>query len=218
MVAVHVLLWSTDGLTDLRAPGGANVKFGDAFDIHRAGQAVCRTEGPNMGREGATMWTGGAATHAPVCRALHGPCRRISAMFSWISGHPWAYPVLEVLHLFGIATLLGNLLLLELRVWGAFGQLPLPALARAALLLSGAGFCLAATSGVLMFASQPLELLANRAFTVKMLLLAAAGSNAAWFHGRSSLRRLDGLAKAQALLSLGLWLSVLACGRFIAYV
>ena len=139
-------------------------------------------------------------------------------MFSWISGHPWAYPALEVVHLFGIATLLGNLLLLELRVWGAFGALPLPALARAALLLSVAGFCLAAGSGLLMFASQPLELLANRVFTLKMLLLATAGSNAAWFHGRGSLQRQDALAKAQAALSLGLWLAVLTCGRFIAYV
>jgi hypothetical protein len=139
-------------------------------------------------------------------------------MFTWISGHPWAYPALEVLHLVGIALLLGNLVLLELRVLGAAPALPLPALARAALAVALAGFGLAATSGLLMFASQPLELLANRVFTLKMLLLLTAGSNAAWFHGRGSLQRLDGLARAQALLSLGLWLAVLTCGRFIAYV
>ena len=139
-------------------------------------------------------------------------------MFSWISGHPWAYPALEVAHLVGIALLLGNLVLLELRVLGAAPALPVPALARAALTVALCGFALAATSGLLMFASQPMELLANRVFTLKMLLLMAAGSNAAWFHGRGSLQRLDGLAKAQALLSLGLWLAVLTCGRFIAYV
>jgi len=139
-------------------------------------------------------------------------------MFSWISGHPWAYPALEVLHLAGVALLLGNLVLLELRVLGLARTLPLPALARAALPLALAGFGLAAGAGLLMFASQPLELLANRVFTLKMLLVAAAGCNAAWFHGRGSLQRLDGLARAQALLSLGLWLAVLTCGRFIAYV
>lgn len=139
-------------------------------------------------------------------------------MFSWISSHPWAYPALEVAHLLGIALLLGNLVLLELRVLGAAPALPLPALARAALAVALSGFGLAATSGLLMFASQPQELLANRVFTLKMLLLAAAGSNAAWFHGRGSLQRLDALAKAQALLSLGLWGAVLTCGRFIAYV
>ncbi len=139
-------------------------------------------------------------------------------MFNWISGHPWAFPALEVAHLVGIALLLGNLVLLELRVLGAAPALPVPALARAALTVALTGFGLAATSGLLMFASQPMELLANRVFTLKMLLLMAAGSNAAWFHGRGSLQRLDGLAKAQALLSLGLWLAVLTCGRFIAYV
>ncbi len=139
-------------------------------------------------------------------------------MFSWISSHPWAYPVLEVAHLIGIALLLGNLVLLELRVLGAAPALPLPALARAALGVALCGFGLAATRGLLMFASQPLDLLANRVFTLKMLLLAAAASNAAWFHGRGSLQRLDGVAKAQTVLSLGLWLAVLTCGRFIAYV
>ncbi len=139
-------------------------------------------------------------------------------MFNWISGHPWAFPALEVAHLVGIALLLGNLVLLELRVLGAAPALPVPALARAALTVALTGFGLAATSGLLMFASQPMELLANRVFTLKMLLLMAAGSNAAWFHGRGSLQRLDGLDKVQALLSLGLWLAVLTCGRFIAYV
>ncbi len=139
-------------------------------------------------------------------------------MFSWISSHLWAYPALEVAHLIGIALLLGNLVLLELRVLGAAPALPLPALARAALGVALCGFGLAATSGLLMFASQPLDLLANRVFTLKMLLLAAAASNAAWFHGRGSLQRLDGVAKAQTVLSLGLWLAVLTCGRFIAYV
>ena len=139
-------------------------------------------------------------------------------MFTWIGSHPWAYPALEVVHLVGIALLLGNLVLLELRVLGAAPLLPLPALARLALAVAVTGFGLAATSGLLMFASQPMELLANRVFTLKMLLLMAAGSNAAWFHGRGSLQRLDALAKAQTVLSLGLWLAVLTCGRFIAYV
>ena len=83
--------------------------------------------------------------------------------------------------------------------------------------LALAGFGLAALSGLTMFASQPQELLANRAFTLKMLLLFAAGCNAAWFHGRGSLRRLDALARWQMLGSTAIWLGVLTCGRWIAY-
>ena len=139
-------------------------------------------------------------------------------MLSWISGHPWAYPALEVGHIVGIGLLLGNLVLLELRMLGLSPALPLQSLARAALPLVVAGFTLAAATGLLMFASQPMELLASRTFTLKMGLVMLAGCNAAWFHGRGSLQRYDAVAKAQALLSLGLWLAVVACGRFIAYV
>jgi hypothetical protein len=84
--------------------------------------------------------------------------------------------------------------------------------------IAGLGFSLAAASGLLMFASQAAELLTNRAFTLKMLLLMLAGCNAAWFHGRDSLGRLDALARVQMVLSTLIWLAVVACGRWIAYV
>lgn len=134
-----------------------------------------------------------------------------------LATHPWAYPALEVVHIVGIGLLLGNLVLLELRVFGRGADLPVASLARLALGVALTGFGLAALSGLLMFASQPAELLANRAFTLKMLLLFAAGCNAAWFHGRGSLARCDGLARAQMLLSSLIWLAVVACGRWIAY-
>lgn len=138
-------------------------------------------------------------------------------MFAEIRSHAWAYPALEVVHIAGMALLLGNLVLLELRVFGRGAALPVKDLARLGLTAAAAGFLLAAASGLLMFASQPAELLSNRAFTLKMLLLLAAGCNAAWFHGRGSLDRLDGLARAQMLLSTVMWLAVIVCGRWIAY-
>jgi hypothetical protein len=68
-----------------------------------------------------------------------------------------------------------------------------------------------------MFATQAQELLANRAFTLKILLLTCAACNAAWFHGRGSLDKLDAVAKAQMLVSTVLWVAVVTCGRWIAY-
>ena len=138
-------------------------------------------------------------------------------MLGWIASNPVAYPALEAVHIVGIALLLGNLVLLEVRVWGAGAALPLEPLARLALTISLCGFALAAASGTLMFATQPMELLANRSFTLKMGLLMLAGTNAALFHARGGLRRLDRLARAQTALSLGLWLGVIICGRWIAY-
>ncbi len=139
-------------------------------------------------------------------------------MFVALKSHVWAYPALEVVHIAGIALLLGNLVLLELRVFGMGQTLPIQALARLSLGLSAVGFGLAGTSGLLMFASQPEELLANRAFTLKMLLLFTAGCNAGLFHARDSLNRLDATAKLYMLISTVLWLGVVACGRWIAYV
>jgi hypothetical protein len=131
--------------------------------------------------------------------------------------HPWAYPLLEAAHVFGIALLVGSLVLLELRVWGHGAALPMQPLARLALVVSLSGFGLVVITGLTMFATQPGELLANRFFVIKMGLAMFAGLNAAWFHGRGGLAKLDAVARAQTLLSLGLWLAVIICGRWIAY-
>ncbi len=138
--------------------------------------------------------------------------------FATLKSHAWAYPALEVVHIVGIALLLGNLVLLELRVFGRGAALPVKDLARLSLSLALCGFGLAAASGLLMFATQPAELLASRAFTLKMLLLMLAGCNAAWFHGRGSLARLDALARVQMLGSTVIWLAVVVFGRWIAYL
>ena len=137
---------------------------------------------------------------------------------SWIAAHPTAYPALEVVHIVGIALLLGSLVVFELRVWGLGRELPTAPLARLALSLSLGGFALAAASGLLMFGSQPGELLPNRAFVWKMGLLMLAGTNAAMFHARGGVHRADAVARLQTVLSLGLWLAVIICGRWIAYV
>jgi len=139
-------------------------------------------------------------------------------MLTWIVAHPLAYPALEVLHIVGIGLLVGNLVLLELRVWGLGGDLPVQPLARLALGLAVLGFALAGASGLLMFAAQAAELLANRAFVLKMGLLMLAGTNAAWFHGRGSLVRMDRTARLLTLVSTVIWLAVIVCGRSIAYV
>jgi len=138
-------------------------------------------------------------------------------MFDALRSIPWAYPALEAVHIVGIALLLGNLVALEMRVFGRAAVLPVHGLARLSLTLALSGFALAAASGSLMFATQPSDLLANRAFLVKMCLLVAAGFNAIWFHARGSLGKLDSLARIQMLSSTAIWLAVVFCGRWIAY-
>jgi hypothetical protein len=141
-----------------------------------------------------------------------------TAGWTALAAHPWAYPALESAHLLGVALLVGSLAVLDLRVWGHGAALPAPALARLSLTLTALGFALAAASGLLMFTTQPQELLANRAFVLKMGLLMAAGANAAWFHARGSLQRLDGVARTQVLASMLMWVAAITCGRWIAYL
>lgn len=138
-------------------------------------------------------------------------------MFAALAAHPWAYPLLEVIHLVGLALVLGNLVLIELRVFGLGTTLPAPDLARLSLLLVAAGFGLLVISGILMFATQAQELLASRTFAVKMSLMSLALCNAAWFHARGSLKLLDATARVQMMISTLLWLTVVGAGRWLAY-
>ena len=114
--------------------------------------------------------------------------------------------------------LLGNLVLLEARVFGWGAALPVEPLARLSLGLAVAGFGLASVTGLLMFGTMPGELLANRVFTAKMALIMLAGCNAGWFHARRSLVLMDGTARALLGVSTLLWLAVVTCGRWIGYV
>jgi len=136
----------------------------------------------------------------------------------WIVSSPYVYPALEATHIVGIALLVGSLAVFELRVWGAVVSIDPAALARLALRVTLAGFGLAAVSGGVMFAGQYDELLTNRAFIVKMVLVALAGLNAVWFHLRGGLALRDRFARVQTALSLGLWVAVIICGRWIAYI
>jgi len=130
----------------------------------------------------------------------------------------WAYPALETIHIASFATVFGSLMVLELRVFGAAPAVPLSPLARLAVPTALSAFAVAAMAGLLMLISSATEIVTNPAFQMKVGLIAIAGTNAWWFHRRGSLARHDGVAKAQALLSLLLWISVIACGRLIAYV
>ena len=136
---------------------------------------------------------------------------------NWIVTAPFVYPALEAAHIFGIALLVGSLFVFELRIWGLGAAVDARALGRLALPVTAGGFCLAATTGSIMFAAQATELIANQAFLLKMGLLLLAGLNALWFHGRGTLARPRRWARVQTAVSLGLWIGVIICGRWIAY-
>jgi hypothetical protein len=138
---------------------------------------------------------------------------------------PWLYPTVETLHIAAIGLLFGSIVIVDLRVLGFSKSMAVRQLARHALPWTMLAFLLAAVTGSLLFIAHAADLINNRLFLAKLCLISMAGVNAAMFHtgpyagvadwdtGRSA----PGLAKLSAMLSLGLWLGVIACGRWIAY-
>lgn len=135
-----------------------------------------------------------------------------------LRAEPLAYPILEVAHLIAIATFFGTLLVVDLRLTGAMKVLPLRALAQKLLPWTLGAFALAATSGLLMFATRAADFVSNWAFLVKILLLMAAGTNAAILHSRGALDDASIATRMQAAVSIAIWVCVIALGRWIAYV
>jgi hypothetical protein len=140
------------------------------------------------------------------------------SLTEFIRTSPWAYPSLEVVHLVGLGLVFGTLWLVELRLLGLGRRLDAPALAVTALPWTLAGFALSMFSGLLLFASRATEFIENPAFLAKMGLVALAGLNAALLHTRGPLDPSRPGTRAQAAASIVIWLAVIACGRFIAYV
>lgn len=136
----------------------------------------------------------------------------------------WLYPIVEVVHLVGIAVLAGGVILFDLRVLGFSRRVPIDLLARHVLPWSVAALLLIVPSGLLMFSAHPSDFLGGGVFFVKMGLLMLAGFNALAFHlgpFRGAAAWSTGAppaARAQALASILLWIGVIACGRLLAYV
>ena len=139
-----------------------------------------------------------------------------SALAVWLRTS-LAYPVLESLHLIGLATMFGSLLIVDLRLLGLIRHVEVVALARGVLPWTLLGFLLVAGTGLSMFFARAAELITNPVFLTKILLVMAAGLNAAWLHSRGPLDTASMQTRIQAALSLSIWLAVIVCGRWIAY-
>ncbi|MFD1935344.1 hypothetical protein ACFSKW_28100 [Nonomuraea mangrovi] len=139
---------------------------------------------------------------------------------------PWVYSSLEIVHLLGLALLVGPATLFDMRLLGA-GQdaVSVVAAARRLLPVARAGFAAAALSGAAMFAAGAREIAGTSAAPVKLTLLLVAGVNVALFHlgvyrrvGEwDGVRRAPVAARVAGAVSLVTWAGVVACGRLIAY-
>jgi hypothetical protein len=137
----------------------------------------------------------------------------------------WLYPGLEIVHITGIVLLVGPAFMLDLRLLGFSRHVPIPGLAQHLLSWSKRGLLLVIPSGLLLFMTNAATLGNDPVFWSKMSLLAAAGLNALVFHrfifplvsvGNDNTMMPPG-AKAAALISIVVWIAIIACGRLLAY-
>jgi hypothetical protein len=153
------------------------------------------------------------------------------ALGEWIYGtdlsgalrdYAWAVPVVQSIHIIAIAVVVGSALVTELRVAGlvaadeslcVVAQRYLPWMWRALGVLL--------VTGLLMIIAEPDRTLTNVPFWIKMTLVVTAVITSVAL--RRPLLRAPGAsskgpAKSLAWILLALWVAVIFCGRFIAYI
>ncbi len=132
-----------------------------------------------------------------------------------------AYPIVNALHIFSIGAVLTSVILMDLRVLGAIrtvAQAPFVALLRRMALVA---FCGAILTGFAMFTIKAAQYATMPVFLAKMGLIVLAILNFLIF---LRLERQMGDGKSStalrfsAMASIGLWIGVLLCGRFIGFL
>jgi hypothetical protein len=143
------------------------------------------------------------------------------AMRQWL----WLYPGVEIVHIAGFVVLVGAAAMFDLRLLGLSRRLPVAAMAVHLLPWARAGLAIVVPTGLMMFVAHATEMATNPVFRIKLVLIAAALANAAAFHRWPfrSVSRWDvevqapAAARLAAGISLVLWISVISCGRLLAY-
>jgi hypothetical protein len=160
----------------------------------------------------------------------------VPAFCGWLEQSPigaavrqslWLFPAIETAHLLGMTVLVGTAAAFDLRLLGrALQRTRISDLARRLLPWTWVGFGLQVVTGALLFSSEAVKMYVNPAFRLKMLLICLAGVQALIFQlvASRSLAAWDEraavpvAARIGGLISILLWIGVVAAGRWIAFI
>lgn len=138
----------------------------------------------------------------------------------------WAFDITETIHTLGIILVAGTIMLVDLRLLGmGLRSEPVSQVVSRIVPWTLSGFGLMFVTGAWLFSAEASKLYQSPAFRIKMVLLSLAGLNALIFHLTIYRRAAewDGKpvapmrARMAGLLSLLLWIAIIAAGRSIAY-
>ena len=142
-----------------------------------------------------------------------------------VIGYAWSWPTLESLHFLALCTLMGSLLVMDLRLIGFQRIIPLGAV-HSLMPLAIGSFAINLITGFGFLFGDPYTYFANYAFWVKMALIVLAGINFLVYFTKVEpvLLKLGptddtpGMAKAVGAMSLLFWFGVLSYGRLLPYL
>jgi len=146
------------------------------------------------------------------------------AFTEWFLGSEsiWTYPTVLTLHTVGMAILVGASFVIHLRILQVAGAIPLRRLLPLYRFI-WIGFAINLLSGLILFATEAADRIADPVFYVKMVSIAAA----LWLGGvvkrrvivRPSAPEATTLAsRSMAAASLALWATAIVAGRLMAYL
>ncbi len=141
-----------------------------------------------------------------------------------IRGGAYLYPLLNVLHVLAVGLIVGSILALDFRVLGFVQSVSAADASRLLTPFAVAGLLIAVPSGFALYASDAVSLSQSNIMWIKIALVALGIANALAFrklwnaHLADWERRKTSLAKAQAALSILIWLLVPSLGRMVAYL
>jgi hypothetical protein len=149
-----------------------------------------------------------------------------TAVSNQIRAAAWIIPTVQSVHIVAICVVIASALLLNLRLLGAArGEVPLAAYVRRYVPWLGCAVLVLLLSGLTLIVSEPGRTLGNWVFWTKMTLVgtgvclttvsAVPVRRDSFYWDKGSRRRLAGVL---AVVALGVWIGVVICGRWIAYV
>ncbi|MGA3295566.1 MAG: DUF6644 family protein [Candidatus Acidiferrales bacterium] len=139
----------------------------------------------------------------------------------------WAEPIVETIHVLTLTLFLGFAVLLDLRLLGVcLRHRRVSEVLRQLNPCLFVGFAVMIVSGLLLFSGDPPSFYSTIFFRAKMIFLVLAGLNVLIFNatiGRKVAEwdlapKTPGGAKMAAIVSIVLWVAIVAAGRAIAYV
>ena len=138
----------------------------------------------------------------------------------------WMYGVVNLVHILGVASLFGAVLVLDLRLLGLWRNVTLAAISKPTVPVAATGFVIAAISGVGLLATKATEYVGNPFLYIKfpaiglgILNVVALRSLPAW--KQHKIRELSSREESKLSvfggISLLCWLTAITAGRMIGY-